>query len=76
MNCCDAFGNCKQGRDCPIRQSRLEASKIAQSDDVEDATMGALDEFEKQILWLTWGLVGIFAVIVFPFLIFAILWML
>jgi hypothetical protein len=19
MNCCDAFGNCDQGRDCPVR---------------------------------------------------------
>lgn len=19
MNCCDAFGNCNQGRDCPVR---------------------------------------------------------
>ena len=20
MNCCDEYGNCRQGRDCPIRQ--------------------------------------------------------
>ena len=20
MNCCDSFGNCNQGRDCPVRQ--------------------------------------------------------
>lgn len=20
MNCCDEYGNCRQGRDCPVRQ--------------------------------------------------------
>ncbi len=23
MNCCDSFGNCTQGRDCPIRNERI-----------------------------------------------------
>ena len=22
MNCCDEYGNCNQGRDCPIRKNR------------------------------------------------------
>ena len=22
MNCCDEYGNCTQGRDCPIRKTR------------------------------------------------------
>lgn len=22
MNCCDDFGNCRQGRDCPVRRQR------------------------------------------------------
>jgi hypothetical protein len=22
MNCCDSFGNCTQGRDCPVRKAR------------------------------------------------------
>ncbi len=25
MNCCDSFGNCTQGRDCPVRKARMEA---------------------------------------------------
>ena len=25
MNCCDEYGNCRQGRDCPIRKE-LEAN--------------------------------------------------
>lgn len=24
MNCCDEYGNCRQGRDCPVRQERIE----------------------------------------------------
>ena len=27
MNCCDTYGNCTQGRDCPIRKERMEAAK-------------------------------------------------
>lgn len=23
MNCCDAYGNCNQGRDCPVRVARI-----------------------------------------------------
>lgn len=22
MNCCDDYGNCRQGRDCPVRRAR------------------------------------------------------
>jgi len=28
-NCCDANGNCTQGRDCPIRKQRMEAANKA-----------------------------------------------
>lgn len=27
--CCDANGNCTQGRDCPIRKQRMEAANRA-----------------------------------------------
>ena len=27
MNCCDTYGNCTQGRDCPVRKERTEAAK-------------------------------------------------
>lgn len=23
MNCCDEYGNCRQGRDCPLRERRF-----------------------------------------------------
>lgn len=25
MNCCDEYGDCRQGRDCPIRKRRVRA---------------------------------------------------
>lgn len=25
MNCCDEFGECNQGRDCPVRKRRVRA---------------------------------------------------
>ena len=24
MNCCDEYGNCNQGRDCPVRVARIK----------------------------------------------------
>lgn len=27
MNCCDEYGNCRQGRDCPVRIERLRQAK-------------------------------------------------
>jgi len=24
MNCCDEYGNCRQGRDCPVRKQRQQ----------------------------------------------------
>ena len=27
MNCCDDYGNCRQGRDCPIRKERALAMR-------------------------------------------------
>ena len=29
MNCCDEAGNCRQGRDCPVRTCRQRAGKPA-----------------------------------------------
>jgi hypothetical protein len=29
MNCCNANGDCTQGRDCPVRKRRMEATNTA-----------------------------------------------
>lgn len=28
MNCCDEYGNCRQGRDCPVRIARSQHPSI------------------------------------------------
>lgn len=37
MNCCDANGNCNQGRDCPVRKKKWEDTKFDTSN--EDKTL-------------------------------------
>lgn len=32
-NCCDDYGNCRQGRDCPIRIERVRQAKERLDDD-------------------------------------------
>lgn len=32
MNCCDEFGNCRQGRDCPVRNAAAAATEIGADD--------------------------------------------
>ena len=39
MNCCNANGNCDQGRDCPIRKQRTKEAKEAK--EANDAYMKA-----------------------------------
>lgn len=36
MNCCNDFGNCCQGRDCPARQQPYPFTDIQPTDDEED----------------------------------------
>ena len=32
MNCCDEYGNCHQGRDCPIRRNRAHGNPLQPAD--------------------------------------------
>lgn len=32
VNCCDEYGNCRQGRDCPARQAAEAATEIGADD--------------------------------------------
>ena len=41
MNCCDDYGNCNQGRDCPIRKKREHDCKLSKQLD-----MGVDDEVD------------------------------
>lgn len=32
MNCCDEYGNCRQGRDCPARNAAEAATEVGADD--------------------------------------------
>lgn len=31
MNCCNDYGNCQQGKDCPVRKQLLKENKPAEN---------------------------------------------
>jgi hypothetical protein len=37
MNCCDTYGNCTQGRDCPVRSSRITSAQAGEAARLMDA---------------------------------------
>lgn len=39
MNCCDEYGNCRQGRDCPIRAERV--ARIGRKDYAKEPLRGS-----------------------------------
>lgn len=42
MNCCDEYGNCNQGRDCPIRKERIaRVAKIGRKDYAREPLRGS-----------------------------------
>jgi hypothetical protein len=48
MNCCDEYGNCNQGRDCPIRKERIRQAK-----ELLDGKPPA----SKQVTWALWAFI-------------------
>jgi hypothetical protein len=46
MNCCDEYGNCRQGRDCPVRKQMTD-ERMKQAEDrlvswISDPGLGML----------------------------------
>jgi hypothetical protein len=40
MNCCNANGQCDQGKDCPVRKQRLKEINDAYCNGYKDAQLG------------------------------------
>lgn len=58
MNCCDEYGNCNQGRDCPIRKNRAHDNPLRPADrEAAPWLLGGAIVF----LWLV-GLLGIWLI--------------
>jgi hypothetical protein len=52
VNCCDEYGNCRQGRDCPVRMRK--------GSDVEPKEDVVLYLFVAMIILCVVGMIGIF----------------
>lgn len=55
MNCCDDFGNCRQGRDCAARMQ--DGWKLAD----EDEGMSAVEMLTTVVIYLVFVLVVAFS---------------
>jgi hypothetical protein len=60
MNCCNANGDCTQGRDCPVRKQRIKEVNDAYANGYNDARMD--DPFED-IVYTVKGLIIVIAVV-------------
>ena len=69
-NCCDANGNCTQGRNCPIRRQRMEATNKAYA---EHGRVVDTDPYEDT-LGTVKALLGWLAVALGMWVVFLLLW--
>jgi hypothetical protein len=60
MNCCNANGNCTQGRDCPIRKQRAEETNKAYINRNNGLEPDLLDDIAASIK----GLIAVIVVVV------------
>lgn len=68
MNCCDDYGKCTQGRDCPIRVAKI-GQKMKSADPLPPST------WRQQIRYLAeWVLIAIIGV-VWLTLLFLLVWL-
>jgi hypothetical protein len=60
MNCCNANGNCDQGRDCPIRKQRTKEANDAYINRSNGLEPDLLDDIAASIK----GLIAVIVVVV------------
>ena len=71
MNCCNANGQCDQGKDCPVRKQRIKEVKDAYSNGYNDAK---LDDPYTDTLGTFKALVIVLAVCIAVTLLSYVLW--
>ena len=71
MNCCNDFGNCDQGRDCPIRKQRMKEVNDAYVNGYNDAHLGdPIDDLADTFQ----GLLTAMAMVLVAWIAFLLLW--
>jgi hypothetical protein len=59
MNCCDEYGNCHQGRDCPIRRGKLTDPKAKYPVALVVTLLLASAAVSVSIIYGLWWLAGV-----------------
>ena len=71
MNCCNDFGNCDQGRDCPVRKQRIKEVNDAYTNGLKDAQLNdPIDDLADTFQ----GLLTAMAVVLVAWIAFLLLW--
>jgi uncharacterized protein YecT (DUF1311 family) len=71
MNCCNANGQCDQGKDCPIRKQRIKEVNDAYSNGFKDAQLNdPIDDLADTFQ----GLLTAMAVALIAWIAFLLLW--
>lgn len=66
-NCCDDFGNCNQGRDCPVRVARV-GQRMKTADPLPPSIWR--DQLKRLGYWMLMAVIGL---TVWPMLVYLIL---
>jgi hypothetical protein len=59
MNCCDEYGNCRQGRDCPIRRDQPTDPKAKYPLALVVAGLLGSAAVSISVIYGLWWLVGV-----------------
>jgi hypothetical protein len=56
MNCCDEYGECRQGRDCPVRRQALDQPRRLRHQLLLIGAFIASAIVSVTVLWWAWSL--------------------
>lgn len=71
MNCCNANGDCTQGKDCPVRKQRIKEINDAYTNGFKDAQ---IDEPIDDLAHTFKGLITLLTVVLGLYVAYLIIW--
>lgn len=71
MNCCNAYGQCDQGKDCPVRKQRIKDVNDAYANGYKDAQ---IDDPIDDLAHTFKGLLTVMMVVLCVWVVCLILW--
>ena len=71
MNCCNANGQCDQGKDCPVRKQRIKEVNDAYANGFKDAQ---LNDPIDDIAYTFKGLLTVMTVVLCVWVVYLLIW--